>query len=222
MLANQFCFGEYVQGIRNRNRLEQLPDMPDCYGRQVEDAYTSVYRFDNQLREHQKRTGSVSGFSGPCRATGLHFDFDSPHDDCSLKETNKFIETVLSCDKYTLTIENVDVYFSGNKGFHVLIRNEDVQSLPPSEKIPEQVKKLCTALAGGYTTFDRSVYDKTRLLRLINSRHLKSGLYKIPLYPAEIRILDLVEIRELAKHQRHLSDTATIHNFMRRCGHVIA
>ncbi len=218
---SQFVYGEYVQGIRNRNRIERLPDFPDCFGRLVTDAYCSAFRFDQSIIEHMNKEKTVSGFRGPCRAIGLHFDFDSPHDDCSLREVRRFIEKILSDDKFNLTIEHLDTYYSGNKGFHIHICNEEIKSLPTSEKAPEQVKRLCTSLAGEFSSFDRSVYDRTRIFRLINSKHFKSGLFKIPLYPAEVFTLGLHEIRDLAKKQRRLSETATIHHFLKRCNHAI-
>lgn len=45
------------------------------------------------------------------------------------------------------------------------------------------------------------VYDKTRLLRMGNSKHADSGLFKIPLEISELMNLKPSEIKELAKEK---------------------
>lgn len=209
-----FVNGEFIRGnIGNRNRIENLPDFPDLYHKADYTCYTSVYRFDCGIIEHVNKTGSVSGYRGTCRATGLHFDFDSPHDDLSLIELRKFIEKLCRTPDYSTYIDDLKIYFSGNKGFHLIIENTETRTMTPAAGIPEQVKKVCIALAGEFSSFDRSVYDTTRIFRVINSKHQKTGLYKIPVYAGEVFCLSFLDIKELATRQRDLRELTTIRQF---------
>jgi len=59
------------------------------------------------------------------------------------------------------------------------------------------------------TTFDSAVYDKTRLIRVSNSKHRKSGLYKIPISQYDFNNKTVEEISEMAKEQVEREDELT-------------
>jgi hypothetical protein len=56
--------------------------------------------------------------------------------------------------------------------------------------------------------FDLAIGDKVRLLRLPNTRHDGSGLYKVALSPEELLICSAAEIRGLARAARPLARVA--------------
>jgi hypothetical protein len=204
----EFCFAEVIiGGIRNRGGVQRLTgNTPDFYRHSTPvDSFISVYRFGEDFKVHTAKSKSVSGYRGACKAEGLHFDFDSPHNDLALTEVRSFTEKAMN-PKYGLVIDDVRYYFSGNKGFHLFIKTPEVEELPAGEKIPETIKRYCTILAGEYSSFDRSVYDRTRIFRIPNSRHSKTGLFKIPLLAGEVFTLGLDEIKSLAKNQRSILD----------------
>jgi hypothetical protein len=212
MMSN-FIYAESADNPKNRRpaRIERLDDTPDLFGTPATEQYHSIYRFDSSIIEHTQRTGTIAGYAGACRAVGLHFDFDGA---TAQADVCRFYESVCTTDGYGIGIDDIRIFFSGNKGFHVLVHSDEISFLPPTPAIPDQVKKICAALAGQYQSFDKSVYDKTRLWRMINSRHPKSGLFKIPLFASEIWTHTPERIREIARNQRSISDTATIHQFV--------
>jgi len=205
---DEFRYIELVTGGAHTRpgRIVELPagvDWPDYYGKgTVTDAYCSVYRFDSRLAEHVQKTGSVRGYRGACKATGVHFDFDG---DGALTDVKAFIESVCN-DRLGIFIDNIQAFFSGNKGFHVLIRHPDIDAMPPAADVPEKIKKLACKLAGRFSTLDKKVYDTTRIFRVPNSRHSKSNLFKIPLLANELWTLDMGGIRALAVKQRSIQD----------------
>jgi len=60
----------------------------------------------------------------------------------------------------------------------------------------------------GLSQIDTSVYQTTRLLRLVNSRNSKSGLFKIPIEYKEIRDLGLEYVLDVARRPRELESMA--------------
>jgi len=206
-MNSEFRFIELVSnGASNRGRIVELPsgvDWPDYYGKPAPtDAYCSIYRFDAGLAEHVRRTGGVRGYRGACKAAVLHFDFDGAG---ALEDVRRFIENICN-DRLGIFIDNIQAFFSGNKGFHVLLQHPDIDAMPPGENVPEKIKKLAVKLAGRFSTLDKMVYDKTRIFRVPNSRHGASNLFKIPLLAAELWTLDMAGIRRLAMKQRSMQD----------------
>jgi KaiC/GvpD/RAD55 family RecA-like ATPase len=155
------------------------------------DWYTSLYYYGSDAAKHWKENNSMKGYKGSAHSNKLLFDFDSenaPHeaksDACSLLErlAGEGVDVASSCR----------VFFSGNKGFHVEV-------IVDKEFTPEELKPICKNLAVDLKTWDSSVYNTTRLVRLINTKHQKSGLYKIELSPDDLLNKSMDEIKEMAK-----------------------
>jgi DNA primase catalytic subunit len=136
-------------------------------------------------------------------AEGLHFDFDSLLDDLAHVESKKFIEKLCSKPSYDTNIDCFTIYFTGNKGFHIHVKTPDALE---GADVPERVYKYCTHLAGEFNSFDRSVYDVTRIWRIPNTVNGKTGLYKVPVLADEFFSFTYAEIRNLGKAQRSMAD----------------
>jgi len=220
----EYRFLELVTGgAANRGRVVKMLDgrAPDYYGKSAPtDATGSAFRFGPDFAEYVRVKKSVRGFDGPCRAPALWWDFDGP---TARADARTVAERLLESPHFTAFPDDITVAFSGNKGYHLTIENAETRALPAGPALPATVKRLCCALAAGLPSFDKAIYDKTRIFRVMNSRHGKSGLFKIPLYLSELWSLTIEQIRELAKVQRSLRDPATIRAFLERQGlHVIA
>lgn len=216
-MIDSYNYAEIVlNGVQNRGCVKELKADPDFYGKpDYYDCYMSAYRFNVDYKSFADENKTVRNYPGVCHSEHLFFDFDSPHADLALDEVRKFTEKVIE-KSIDAIIDDMQFYFSGNKGFHVLIK----QQFEPSEDLPDIVKKYCMALGKEFSTFDRSIYDKTRILRIPNSKHRKSGLYKIPLLPGEVFKLSTDDIRVLAKKQRSINDA--VKQFSERFLHGIA
>jgi hypothetical protein len=77
-------------------------------------------------------------------------------------------------------------FFSGAKGFHLGLATALWQPAPGREfhLVARQFAEAVAAQAG--VQIDATIYDRVRALRAPNSRHPRSGLYKVLLTPDEV------------------------------------
>lgn len=155
------------------------------------DWYTSLYYFPEDIKRHfEANKGSIAGYNGVAHSSKLFFDLDNKN----LEQAKKDAITLTS----RLGAEGIDVYehaalyFSGNKGFHI--------EVPIAKEFtPEQLKTICTNLASDLESFDAVIYNATRLIRLVNTRHQETGLFKIQLDFSDLVELSMDQIKEKAK-----------------------
>lgn len=103
---------------------------------------------------------------------------------------------------------NFQLYFSGNKGFHLAIHASrfGITDPLPKPEMEAKIKSIALTLKPDYPTIDTGIWNANRKFRAYRSLHEKSGLYKITLLGLglEISKLTIEEIRELAKVQQKL------------------
>ena len=193
---------EFVTGdIKNRGHIVPV-NQARINGVDTE-CYRSLFLFDEKLKEYYDKTGSVAGYLGLHTADGLVFDFDGePLDDLVAKSVVDFIRYLETM--YELPVDYVRIAFSGNKGFHVSIPFAAVCGHPrPSNHFHKIYKGIISDIAGDdWKYLDTSIYEIRRIFRMTNTKHIKSGLYKIPLTFNELQSLSIDEIKELAKKPR--------------------
>lgn len=101
----------------------------------------------------------------------VSFDFDAEDITDSLEDVRKFIQYLdLEKNQYTL-------FFSGSKGFHLLIPFS-LFDLSPSADLVLQLKDLAKYLKNHYPTLDDSIYNYNRKFRVPFTKHEKTGLFK--------------------------------------------
>jgi hypothetical protein len=83
------------------------------------EAYLSLYYFGEGFRAHLTETGSTRGYAGECGAWWLWVDLDYAGDlDAGLQATRRVAAFTL--ERYrTLDDDELLLFFSGSKGFHV-------------------------------------------------------------------------------------------------------
>ena len=113
-------------------------------------------------------------------------------------------------ERWRLEAAAVHTYFSGAKGFHVLVDTRVFGRVAPSQDLPRVFSRLRLEILRGLPDsarllFDLTIGDKVRLLRLPNSRHRGSGLYKVPLTGEELAAASIADIRLLARAPRPLT-----------------
>lgn len=155
------------------------------------DFYTSLFTFDDSAKDYFEKNGSIKGFKGKAVTTKAVFDFDyEKNPSVAQKET---VELLRRFDTLGIDVSSsVNVFFSGNKGFHVELSTAH-------EFEPKELKQLCLNIAKGLTTLDEVIYNTTRLYRLYGTKHPKSKLYKIELDPNDLLNKSFEEIKEQAK-----------------------
>lgn len=180
-----FC----CQGLKNRRVLKYTAEMfyaacrADDQFTRLEDFYLSMFTFHHEeLKSHVERTGSTAKFPGACWSEFLWFDIDRE----SLEEARRAAMALLNvvvAGKNPLVPRWSDVFlfFSGKKGFHVGIpRMAFGDDIEPSPDFYRACRGAAEVARLANAAIDTAIYDKVRLFRCPNTRHLGTGLYKIP------------------------------------------
>ncbi len=171
------------------------------------------FRFTNQadiFRMEKKNVGVYrSAFSynltDPYESDvfgSFYMDFDKAGDIQAAREDALFVIWKMQLrTSFNLPAEAFRIYFSGKKGFHVVIPWK-YMGVFPSPFLHEYYRLIAEDLRSGDSeldTLDMSVYEKRRLFRLENSQHQETGLYKIPLTLGQLSSLSVEQIERLAK-----------------------
>lgn len=129
----------------------------------------------------------------------LAFDFDCAE---NMENAQQDALTIFRFFSDFLPQEAIRLYFSGSKGFGMVIHRKTT-GIIPHNKTHLYHKVIAEELVRKFKaeTLDLRIYTSKRLLRLPNTRHDKSGLYKIELAPGELG-LPLDQIKALAKQPR--------------------
>ena len=199
MLQNYYRFTEDVNQSGRLIPEEELNQIIEKYSENTAEkaAYTSVYSFRQDALEYYNThktsngiLGSLSGYDGPAIANHLIFDLDSEDLEKSLNDAEELVERLTS--KYKFNPDSVSIFFSGGKGFHIKVKISDSLT-------NEQLKSICTHIAEGLETFDPKIYNKTRLIRIVNTKHEKTGLYKVEIPMASFGQGTVDDIKSFAK-----------------------
>ena len=161
------------------------------------DWYRSLYHYnDDVLTYFKNNNNSIKGYQGQALTDKLTFDFDSKVDINQAKEDVKvlldeFVKQGIDVPK------SVQVFFSGNKGFHLELTTNRTFSPEEQKDIAGHIKKLFKL-----ATLDMTLYNLNRIYRMNNTINQNSKLYKIEIDPADIYELTIEQIKELAKNPK--------------------
>ncbi|SDI15009.1 Primase C terminal 1 (PriCT-1) [Alteribacillus persepolensis] len=181
-----------VNGAHNRNNLADIRAVKHYIGHT--EAYMTFFRYNEEIVDHFQEKQTVKGYQGNAYADWLPIDIDS--DD--LYEAQDYVQLFIqNLEEYDIDPNCCRFYFSGSKGFHIMIPS-GVFGATPDPLIHKRFRKIAEVLTKGIKT-DMSIYNKTRIFRLPNTINGKSGLYKIELYPFQISNSDIQTILEQAK-----------------------
>jgi DNA replication protein DnaC len=157
------------------------------------DWYTSVYSYEKEVKEYFGNNGnSIKGFKGKAFSSRLLFDLDSSN---VVEARDDAIELLHRLNRDLPQVQDyTKIFFSGGKGFHVEVFLD-------KEFTPEELKTVCSNIATGLKTFDKKIYNTTRLIRLKDTKHQTTGKYKIELEPNDLIELSVDEIKEKASRK---------------------
>ena len=183
----------------NRGRIIPVEDLSKILKEnQGIELYRSYYSFDKEILEHFQKYKSVRSFKGTTYLEKIIFDIDKDKntDTHTLQSARAFYNRLK--DDFELDSGYIRIYFSG-RGYHIVI--PDIFGFKPSNVLHYHVKETLEK----YFPEADSIYDATRLLRVVNSKNLKTGLYKIPLTPEELFSNDAEGIKKLAEAPRTIN-----------------
>jgi hypothetical protein len=158
------------------------------------EGYLSHFVYGEEMRTHYAANrNSVAGYSGPCWARWLVLDIDRPDLDAALDDARRLAAHVR--DRYGT---DPPVYYSGQKGFHVLV--DLAHDPPPSATFHRIARTFAETLSrAASVTIDTGIYDVNHIVRLPNTRHPRSGLFKRRLDSEALFRLNVAGILDLAK-----------------------
>lgn len=158
------------------------------------DVYCTNYLYDNKDQNN-------SNLIGP-----LYIDLDNDINDD--ESYNKVKEDTLFAINYLNTFlyipkEYINIYFSGNKGFHIIVSHITL-GVEPCKNLNKKYKALANEIKNNTLnkTVDTRIYDKKRLIRLPHSINSKTGLYKVPITEEMLRTFEYKDMIEYAKYDR--------------------
>lgn len=154
------------------------------------DVYATVFSYNAKNQNN-------SDLFGPLYLD-LDLDIKSESDYIILKKDLVSIVTYLE-QNYGIPSNYIKFYFTGKKGFHLLIPSQ-VFDLRPDKNLNTYYKEIAKELNLATITnlIDTKIYDKKRLLRLPNSINGKTGLYKVPVTYSQILSFSFEKMKEYA------------------------
>jgi hypothetical protein len=183
---------------------KHVPDELEKLGTRPTDVHLSISRYSQDIVDYRdENDGSVSGYKGKSYADYIPIDIDGP----SMKELDEAVETVRMAVEglkdWGLCYEDVAIYFSGRRGFHVLIPSELFAGLAPSDRFHDLMFETVVELfrqgpliKTAETESEKPViksehidfgpYSRLHMLRMPGTIHEKTELWKIPLRKKEL------------------------------------
>lgn len=169
---------------------------------------TDIPRWQQEEAFNFNCFATVQRFASQDRVEGeeyiapLYFDLDHAQNPAvSQADAIKLVD--FFTEELDVQPTDVWVYFSGSKGFHILI-NSQALGIAPRNDLHKIFKHIAGYLVHRLqlTALDLVVYTSRRMLRLPNSVHQKTKLHKIELSIEELKTLSLEEIKEMAQQPR--------------------
>lgn len=157
--------------------------------------FQSLYYYGDEVLDYFKsHKNSIKGFKGRSFTPYITFDIDSKDLEVSKQNTIILIDWLKEqglYDEYAAKIA-----FSGSKGFHLTLNTA-------YEFEPKELKSLCMYISSqvpfieeaGFQRVDPTIYNTTRQFRIVNTKHDKSGLYKIEMVESELRTCTMETIK---------------------------
>lgn len=181
-----------VNGVHNRKGIYDINKLGNPTGKA--ETYCTYFRYNDDMAIHFNEKGTVSGYQGKAWSDWLPIDIDSE----DLEEAQLFLQYLVArMHRFGIDANTCRFYFSGSKGFHVMIPTTYFQA-EPSEDINKRFRKIALKIADSIS-IDSAIYDKTRIFRMPNTINQKSGLHKIELYPFEAMSLTIEDIQIRAR-----------------------
>ena len=183
--------------ISNRGKITTLGGIQPTGSKFVR--YMTLFPFDSGIQEHVRQKNTVSGYSGNRYCPVVFIDIDNENLQQAFDDTVSLLSYFF--DTYQLSPDDLYLYFSGAKGFHVGISSR-VLGFKRDEVFSDVIQRCkCFVEKICNIKVDLAIYDTSRIFRISNSLNTKSGLYKVPLNHSELQFgIDMV--KDIAENPR--------------------
>lgn len=201
-----------------------IPENANVYDHITKDKdyYLSVYKYNEEQKKSaeeiidaeklNKETGELLKYKRPRGIKNIEdvytnilaFDFDHKTD-LELAKVDT-IETVSRLSESGIDIQDIQVSFSGGKGFSVVVHHN-------KNLTPDQHRAIAEGIAGDLLTWDDTLYNASRIFRVDGTRHNETGLYKTPLNPEDLyESIDKIKTLATNKKKRTVNKVVTLPN----------
>ncbi|MFQ5964022.1 MAG: primase C-terminal domain-containing protein [Candidatus Scalinduaceae bacterium] len=203
---------QYQRGFRNNVvHIYEVPELMKRY--KYFECYSTFFLYSHDILKYMRENivgghPSISGYEGKIGATYFPMDIDSPDLNLALEVTKKMVSFLT--EKWGIQKEALLVYFSGHKGFHIMLDIRVFGRVRPSKYLHLIFSRMRHNLVKqlkivDVSAFDMTIKDRVRLLRLPNTINKKSRLYKVQIILEDINHLSLTDILSFARTPRPLS-----------------
>lgn len=198
-MYNEFNIVELGGVVNNHFRRNILCDIKDIDSKikelQFTDTYSTIYRYKTN---EQNTSDIIAPFY-------IDLDIDNIEKDYSKLTRDLLLIYRQLKNKLYLNDRDIEIYFSGSKGFHIIV-NEKILGVEPSRNLNDIYKLLALRLKSFTITkcIDTKIYDRKRLLRLPNTINHKTGLYKVPVSIEQVRSFDYNQMKEYASEAKYI------------------
>jgi hypothetical protein len=195
-------FQALKKGVTGTPKVLPYPtDLSQHITDQNKDWYKSLYQYSET---HKKLIEEKKSFKGIEDTTTdrLVFDIDSADLIEAQKQTGLLIHRLIDDG---IDLNSIQAFFTGKKGFSLEVEiNERLN--------PEQFKEIIKTLSQDFSCLDTKIVDPVRIIRVPNTKHQDSGLFKIPLDIDEIANLEIKRITDMATTPREWNFSYTRSN----------
>ena len=191
---------EFAFSLSKRHYFQDSSDINNWYNLD-NDTFMSLYDYDDYVKDFFTKNNTIAGFDGMIYIPDeFILDVDGNGFDNALKKAIGLKILLADLDvPYKL-------FFSGT-GFHFHLPS-DAFRWRPSKNLHLKVKDALKE-KGIFEYADPAVTDKTRLIRVPNTKNRKSNLYKVEIAPLTLERPDVWEyISKYAKSPQNLSVSA--------------
>lgn len=202
----------YQKGFRNHIvSIDEIPPLVESFKRYG--CYATYFFYSDEVLTYmsaQESAPTIAGYQSKVWAPFLPIDLDHPDLLPALEAAKEL--TSFFIERWQIDSNAIQIYFSGSKGFHLMLDTRLFGKILPSKNLPLIFDSLRRHLAlklpeNLRDTVDLAIKDRVRLLRLPNTVHEKSKLYKVSLSLEELQCLSPAKIRECAQTLRPLTLT---------------
>ena len=198
MACNIIEVGGVINNSFTRNKFCLKSELNKKIEQFTGDKYMTIYSYDS-------KDINTCNFIAP-----LYLDFDIDDLEHNYSKLIRDLKIVIYRLKTELHLEerDIEIYFSGAKGFHIIIDHR-ILGFEPSRTLNKDLKTIALYFKASTFTkcIDTGIYDYRRLFRVPNTINTKTGLYKVP-----IMFKDLINM----SYEDLLKYASRPHTFMKK------
>ena len=167
------------------------------------DTYCTIYKYDNENIDS-------CNFIAPLY---LDLDIDNIEEDYNklIRDLKILIHKLVT--EFHVEQNDIQIYFSGSKGFHLII-SENIFGFEPGRTLNKDLKKVAVYLKAYTLTkcIDTKIYDYKRLFRINNTINSKTGLYKVRILYNDLINMSYDELIDYASKPKDIESDDYLYN----------